>query len=71
MGYDWILYVIVAAFLGWEGTSHYALHNQSGHTLSNRVKWLEHRGPGWAQLAVRALVAAACVALGVHLEGAF
>jgi hypothetical protein len=64
---DTILYGLVALFVVWEVAAHYALHNTRGHTLSNRILWLETRG-GWP---VRAVVAAAVVALGVHLEGAF
>lgn len=57
----------MAAFVAWEGVAHYGLHNQSGHTLSNRIKWLEGAGG----VPVRVLVALACLALGVHLEGGF
>lgn len=64
---DAVLYTIVAAFVVWEAVAHYAFHNARAHTLSNRIAWLEQRG-GWP---VRALVAAAVVTLGVHLEGAF
>ena len=64
---DAILYAIIAAFVAWEAVAHYVLHNDSGHTLSNRIIWLEGEG-GWP---VRVLVAAAVVVLGVHLEGAF
>lgn len=64
-GYDWVLYLILCAFVGWEAVAHFVLHNAGGHTLSNRIKWLETAG-GWP---VRVLVAVACVVLGVHLEG--
>jgi hypothetical protein len=64
---DPILYTIIAAFIGWEATAHYALHNQQGHTASNRILTLEKRF-GWP---VRVLVALATIALGVHLEGGF
>lgn len=64
---DLVLYLIVAAFVAWELAAHFAWHNRGAHTLTNRVAWLERRG-GWP---VRALVAAAVVALGVHLEGGF
>lgn len=69
MSYDWILYAIVAAFTGWEGIAHYALHNQQGHTLSNRIAWLENHGPPALRYGIRVLVACAVAALGVHLEG--
>jgi hypothetical protein len=65
---DPILYGIIAVFVAWEGVAHYLLHNTSGHTLSNRIGWLEHRGPAWVQLIIRIVVAAAVVLLGVHLE---
>jgi hypothetical protein len=68
---DSILYAIIAAFIGWESVAHFVLHNVQGHTASNRVTWLEHQGPHWLQLLVRAIVAAAVLALGVHLEGGF
>jgi hypothetical protein len=64
---DAILYAIVAAFVAWEAVAHYALHNRSGHTLSNRITWLETRGG----IPVRILVACVVAALGVHLEGGF
>ena len=64
---DTILYLIVAAFTAWELTAHYLLHNRQGHTLSNRIEWLEREG-GWP---VRALVAVAVLTLGIHLQGAF
>lgn len=64
---DLILYGIVAVFVAWEFVAHFALHNTEGHTLSNRILWLETQG-GWP---VRVFVAAVVVALGVHLEGAF
>jgi hypothetical protein len=67
MNWDWILYGVVSVFVAWEGIAHYVLHNRDGHTLSNRITWLEGRG-GWP---VRVLVAAVVVALGVHLEGLF
>lgn len=68
MTLDWILYGIIGAFVAWEGTAHFALHNAQGHTLSNRIGWLEHRGPWWSQLVVRVVVAVAVVVLGLHLE---
>lgn len=68
MSYDFILYAIIAAFVAWEGVAHFVLHNVSGHTASNRIGWLEHRGPLWVQLIVRIIVGAAVVLLGVHLE---
>lgn len=61
---DAILYAIIALFVAWEATAHYLLHNQTGHTLSNRVGWLEQHG-GWP---VRVTVGVAVVALGLHLE---
>lgn len=64
---DAILYAIVAAFVAWEFVAHFTFHNRGAHTLSNRIAWLERRG-GWP---VRALVAAAVLALGLHLQGAF
>lgn len=64
---DAILYGIIAAFIAWEAAAHFAFHNRTGHTLSNRIRLLE-RDYGWP---MRALVAAAVVALGVHLEGGF
>jgi len=64
---DIILWAIVALFVVWEVVAHYVLHNVEGHTLSNRIAWLERRG-GWP---VRVVVACAVVALGVHLEGGF
>lgn len=68
---DAILYAEIAAFIAWEAVAHYLLHNRSGHTLSNRIAWLEHRGPLWVQLIVRSVTAACVLALGVHLEGGF
>lgn len=67
LGFDWVLYAIVAAFVVWEAVAHFLLHNQSGHTLSDRIEWLETKG-GWP---VRVVVSAAVVALGVHLQGVF
>lgn len=64
---DWILYAIIGTFVAWEAVAHYAFHNRSAHTLSNRIAWLEKRG-GWP---VRIVVAVAIVALGAHLQGAF
>lgn len=64
---DSILYGIVALFVAWEAVAHYVFHNVQGHTLSNRIAWLERHG-GWP---VRALVGAATAALGVHLLGGF
>lgn len=64
---DSILYSIVAAFIAWEGVAHFALHNKSGHTLSNRILAAETR---WG-IPIRVLVACACAALGVHLQGVF
>lgn len=68
MNYDPILYAIIALFVAWEGVAHFVLHNVTGHTLSNRIGWLEHRGPLWLQLVIRLIVAAAVIVLGVHLE---
>lgn len=65
--YDWILWCLISAFVAWEAVAHYALRNIEGHTLSNRIAWLETEG-GWP---VRVVVACACLALGVHLEGGF
>lgn len=64
---DSIMYGIIAVFVAWEGVAHFAFHNGSIHTLSNRIAWLETRG-GWP---VRVLVGCVVVALGVHLEGGF
>lgn len=64
---DLILYALVAVFIAWEAAAHYLLRNVRGHTLSNRIVWLERKG-GWP---VRVVVACACVALGVHLQGGF
>lgn len=64
---DIILYVIILAFVVWECLAHWVFRNKSGHTLSNRVEWLEREG-GWP---VRALVIAALIALGVHWQGVF
>lgn len=65
--YDWILYAIIAAFLAWEGVAHWILHNRQGHTASNRIEAIEKK---WG-IPARIVVAAATVALGVHLQGAF
>lgn len=67
MSLDWILYLILTAFVVWEAVAHFLLRNVEGHTLSNRILWLETKG-GWP---VRAVVAAGVVVLGIHLEGAF
>ena len=64
---DAILYSIMALFIAWEAVAHFVLHNVRGHTLSNRIAWLERKG-GWP---VRLLVGLAMVVLGVHLEGVF
>lgn len=64
---DAILWAIVAVFVAWEAVAHFVLHNREGHTLSNRIVWLERKG-GWP---VRVLTAAAVIALGVHLQGVF
>lgn len=69
--WDWILYAIIAAFIAWEAVAHYLLGNRAGHTLSNRIAWLEDQGSASQQTAVRVVVAAAVAALGVHLEGGF
>lgn len=60
---DVVLWLIVAAFLSWEGVAHFALHNRSGHTLSNRIWWFEKAtGPvGYS------LVSLSLVALFLHL----
>lgn len=65
--YDWILYGIIGVFVAWEGIAHYVTNNTQAHTLSNRIKAAEAKGG----IPVRILVAAAVIALGVHLEGAF
>jgi hypothetical protein len=63
----WILFVIVAAFIAYEAVAHFLWHNVGMETLSRIVLNAEQRW-GWP---VRVLVAAAVIALGVHLEGAF
>lgn len=65
--WDFILYIIIALFVAWEGVAHYILHNKSGHTASNRILWIERRGG----IGVRILVACVVIALGVHLQGVF
>lgn len=66
--YDPVLWLIVAAFVAFEFVAHFDYHNQNGmETLSHEISGFEN-SYGWA---ARALVAAAVVALGVHLEGGF
>lgn len=65
--YDPILWVLLGLFWVWEIIAHFVLKNQSGHTLSNRIKAFEKLA-GWPG---RVLVWAALIALGVHLMGAF
>lgn len=65
---DAILYTIIGAFVAWEATAHFLLHNTRGHTLSNRVGWIERHGPLWLRILVRVLVAVCVIVLGLHLE---
>jgi hypothetical protein len=66
--YDPVLWLIVAAFVIFEIVAHYTFHNSDGmETLSHEIAAFETKY-GWP---ARLLVAAAVVALGVHLEGGF
>ena len=65
---DTILYLEILAFIAWEAVAHFVLHNRTGHTLSNRIGWLEHLGPTYEQVITRIAVAASVIFLGVHLE---
>lgn len=71
--WDPVLWLIVSAFVVWELVAHYALGNVEGHTLSNRIKWPEHAAKVPVQIRIfyRVVVACACIALGVHLEGVY
>lgn len=57
------LWVIVAAFIGWELYAHFIGKNRSAHTLSNRI-WELYRRYGNGP---RALVALAVALLFTHL----
>lgn len=65
--FDPILWIIIAAFVVWELVAHFVLHNDEGHTLSNRIdvfeKWAG--APGYA--AVIGVLCAAAVVLPLHL----
>lgn len=61
-----ILFVIIAAFIVYELVAHFVRY-RGMLTLSAIVLLAEKR---WG-MPIRVLVAAAVVALGVHLEGAF
>lgn len=66
--YDPVLWIIVAAFVAFEAIAHFVYHNSDGvGTASHEIEAIEKKY-GWP---ARALVAAAVVALGVHLEGGF
>jgi hypothetical protein len=64
---DLVLYAIIALFVAWELVAHFVYKNVFGHTLSNRILWLEERGG----VPVRILIAGLVLALGIHLQGVF
>lgn len=59
---DLPLWLLVAAFTGWELFAHFVARNRGEHTLSNRIWAAESRIPGF-----RVLVLAACLVLTTHL----
>ena len=66
--YDPILWIIVAAFVVFELVAHFDFHNRNGmETLSHEITSAEARF-GWP---ARVVVAAGCVALGLHLQGLY
>lgn len=59
---DWILWVICAAFGGWEAYAHFVARNKGAHTLSNRIWALQRRYP-----KARVLTAVVLLVLSLHL----
>jgi hypothetical protein len=65
--FDPILWLILASFAVWEFVAHFLLHNDSGHTLSDRIRAFE-KWSGWpGYVTVAALIPAIAVVLELHL----
>lgn len=62
MSLDWILWLIVAAFVVWELYAHFVAKNKEAHTLSNRIQALEKKYP-----KTRVLTAVVILVLALHL----